>query len=227
MAYNGGKNGSGVYQTIINWIPPHEFYIEAFLGSGAIINQKKLAPKMNIGIELNRSVIDKFVYKAGVTVVNDCAISYLNHFREKHYINVKEKTFIYCDPPYPKASRKSQKDIYQNEMTNEQHEQFLQIIKTIPANIAVSSYANGMYNEALKDWNYHDFTAMTRNGIATERLYMNYDKPKRLHDYNFLGDDFIERQRIKRKIHRHTLKLLCLPQLERQAIFEALGKVIY
>ncbi len=28
MAYPGGKNGAGVYQTLINLIPPHEVYID-------------------------------------------------------------------------------------------------------------------------------------------------------------------------------------------------------
>ena len=33
MTYPGGKNGAGIYQRIINHMPPHETYIEAFLGS--------------------------------------------------------------------------------------------------------------------------------------------------------------------------------------------------
>jgi site-specific DNA-adenine methylase len=37
MKYPGGKNSDGTYQFIINHIPPHETYIEGFLGSGAII----------------------------------------------------------------------------------------------------------------------------------------------------------------------------------------------
>lgn len=32
MTYPGGKAGGGVYQTIINHIPPHEVYIEPFAG---------------------------------------------------------------------------------------------------------------------------------------------------------------------------------------------------
>lgn len=36
MSYFGGKAQDGVYQTIINQIPPHQIYIEPFLGGGAI-----------------------------------------------------------------------------------------------------------------------------------------------------------------------------------------------
>jgi DNA adenine methylase len=34
MGYPGGKSGAGVYQTIINLMPPHTVYIEPFLGGG-------------------------------------------------------------------------------------------------------------------------------------------------------------------------------------------------
>ena len=43
MSYPGGKNGAGVYQAIINQMPPHQTYIEGFLGSGAVLRMKKPA----------------------------------------------------------------------------------------------------------------------------------------------------------------------------------------
>jgi hypothetical protein len=36
MSYPGGKSGSGVYQTLINLMPPHDIYIEPFLGMGGV-----------------------------------------------------------------------------------------------------------------------------------------------------------------------------------------------
>ena len=41
--YAGGKNGAGIFQRIINQMPPHNCYIEAFLGSGAILRRKRFA----------------------------------------------------------------------------------------------------------------------------------------------------------------------------------------
>jgi DNA adenine methylase len=56
MGYPGGKNGAGVYQAIINQMPPHETYIEPFLGAGAIFRLKRPA-RLNIGIDLDPEVI--------------------------------------------------------------------------------------------------------------------------------------------------------------------------
>ena len=44
MAYPGGKNGAGVYQTLINLIPPHDTYIETYLGGGAIMRSAVFQP---------------------------------------------------------------------------------------------------------------------------------------------------------------------------------------
>ena len=41
---------------------------------------------------------------------------------------------------------------------------------------------------------------MTRGGrLATEWVWMNYPEPIALHDYRYLGEDFREREPIKRK----------------------------
>lgn len=59
MSYPGGKAGPGVYQQIINQMPPHDVYIEAFLGAGAIMRRKRPAG-LNIGIEADAGVIANF-----------------------------------------------------------------------------------------------------------------------------------------------------------------------
>ena len=47
---------------------------------------------------------------------------------------------------------------------------------------------------------------------------MNYPEPFELHDYSYLGDNFRERERIKRKKDRWVLRLEQMPTLERFAI---------
>ena len=54
MSYNGGKGNS--YHKIINRIPPHRVYIEPFLGGGAVMRKKRPA-KINIGLDLDLSVL--------------------------------------------------------------------------------------------------------------------------------------------------------------------------
>lgn len=59
MKYHGGKNGSGVYQRLICMIPPHDVYIELFLGSGAILRRKRPAA-MSYAFDLNRDTLTEF-----------------------------------------------------------------------------------------------------------------------------------------------------------------------
>jgi hypothetical protein len=51
MTYPGGKNGAGTYQKLINLMPPHDVYVEPFLGSGAVMRLKRPAA-LNIGLDL-------------------------------------------------------------------------------------------------------------------------------------------------------------------------------
>jgi hypothetical protein len=51
---------------------------------------------------------------------------------------------------------------------------------------------------------------------------MNYPTPVALHDYRYLGDNFRERERIKRKANRWVAKLQNMPVLERQALLSAI-----
>lgn len=43
MTFPGGKAGAGVYQAIINQMPPHKTYYEPFAGGGAILLHKRPA----------------------------------------------------------------------------------------------------------------------------------------------------------------------------------------
>ena len=52
MHYQGGKGG--VFQKLINRMPPHEVYIETHLGGGAVMRNKRPAGS-NIGIERGSS----------------------------------------------------------------------------------------------------------------------------------------------------------------------------
>ena len=51
-SYPGGKAGSGVYQTLINQIPPHDTYISATAGHDAVLRYKVPAAR-NVAIDLD------------------------------------------------------------------------------------------------------------------------------------------------------------------------------
>ena len=87
----------------------------------------------------------------------------------------------------------------------------------------ISGYWSNLYADALKGWSSTHFQAMTRGGrMATEWLWYNYPEPIALHDYRFLGENFRERERIKRKKQRWTGRLQTMPILERRALLAAM-----
>lgn len=219
MTYFGGKESSGTYQRIINLIPPHDTYIEPFLGGGAIWRLKKPA-SLSVVIDLSGSAIKR------AKVSKDCeytdfrcedGISFLRRWE----LNGKD-TFIYCDPPYLHETRKSNHR-YEYELSIEDHINLLNIIKKLPCMVMISGYDSPLYRDQLHGWSHISFKCSTRGGTATEHLWFNYKTPTRLHDYRYLGKDYIDRQRIHRKINRWSDRLKKLPDLERAAIMENLS----
>ena len=225
-SYNGGKESDGTYQKIINLMPAHDIYIEAFLGNGAIFRHKKPALLASIGIDLDTAVIKQWKNKfiPGITLINCDAISWLNAFSTMAPIlnKIGVVPLIYLDPPYPKESRKSQRDLYKHEYSRQDHIQLLKVAGSLKTNVVISSYPNELYEEALKDWSNIEFQSQTRSGTATEKVWYNYPKPTELHDYSYIGDDYRERDRIKGIVCRNVSKFKRLPAEHRNAIIEQL-----
>lgn len=226
-SYNGGKEGDGVYQKIINRIPVHDLYIEAFLGNGAIFRHKKLS-QYSIGIDIDTGVISKWneIIVPGINLINTDAISWLENFTVLANILKKQGTrvFIFIDPPYLMETRKSSKNIYSHELTIQDHNRILSVARSIDANIMISHYPCELYNNALHDWNSFNFTCQTRKGPAVVKIYFNYAEPDELHDYRYLGDNFRERERIKGIVHRNVSKFKRMPDVEKNALVENLVK---
>lgn len=236
--YFGGKGGSGTYQTIINHIPPHDCYIEPFLGSGAILRHKKPA-EVSVGIDKDEEVVELWqpvITGMPISVYQGCGIEFLEalsndpgplkvHLPDKTSVFRTTSCFIYIDPPYLLDTRRSKKSRYKCELTEKDHRRLLDVLnKLSDYNIAISCYDNPLYGLKLKGWNFIDYNSMTRTGLARERLYMNYPAPVVLHDFSFLGENFRERERISNKIKRHVARLKRLPELERNAILTAIEK---
>jgi len=230
MTYFGGKAQDGVYQTIINQIPPHERYIEAFLGGGAIMILKRPAT-VNIGIDLDAKALEEFsiAYRQkrrediqvpcrqkcleDIYVIQTSALDFL---RSSIGVNTPD-TFIYCDPPYPLSTRSCpDRCRYTYEMTDAEHHELLDILKSLNCQVMISTYPNMMYTDELEDWRFTSYTSVTRSGDPRlEHIYMNYPEPEILHDDRYLGADANNRQDINRRIARTKKRLLHWPKPER------------
>jgi len=218
MSFAGGKGQAGVYQRIINQMPPHTHYIEAFAGGGSILRLKRPALS-SIAIDLDKDVLNQ------LHAPNLCRV----HGDALHYLRIhtyEPGTLVYCDPPYVMSTRRNQRPLYRYEFSDDQHRELLRIVRTIPAMVMVSGYYSEIYAEALRDWRTITFQAVTRGGsLATEYLWCNFPEPQELHDYSFLGENFRERERIKRKVKRWQAKLEKMPMLERYALRSAIASL--
>lgn len=55
--YPGGKASGGVWRRILNQMPPHDIYIEPFLGGGAVLYYKRPARLLDVGVDINSLTI--------------------------------------------------------------------------------------------------------------------------------------------------------------------------
>jgi site-specific DNA-adenine methylase len=215
MKYLGGKGQT--FQKLINLMPPHDVYIETHLGGGAVIRNKKPA-KRNIGLEIDPKVIEMWSEeeKRGFEIIQADAVNYLKSYK------FTDNDLIYCDPPYLRETRRRKRKFYKFEYSFDQHVELLEVIKTLPCMVMISGYESDLYKEMLKGWHIHTFQAKTNMGVATEWLWMNYPAPSQLHDYRFLGDNFRQRERLKKKKENWVSRLKSMPILERQALLFAI-----
>lgn len=218
MRFDGGK---GVcFAQIINLIPPHRRYIETHLGGGAVMRNKKPAPEQ-IGIDIDPAVIDKWaaVNPIPCKLVNEDALTVLRD------IELNQDTVVYVDPPYYPETRRRKK-VYRYDYTSDDHIILLDYLCTLKCNVIISGYHSKMYEEKLKGWNIHTFKAKTHVDVREECIWFNYNKPDVLHDSRFLGDNFRDREVIRRRGQRLKNRIRQLSPIEQVAIFEWLSQEI-
>ncbi|HDG7817289.1 TPA: DNA adenine methylase [Klebsiella quasipneumoniae] len=223
MSYLGSKAASGVYQKIIAEMPPHDTYIETHLGGGAVMLRKPPAFR-NIGIDIDVDALKEFAFThqlAHINLVNRDAVDYLGAFD----FASAGRVLVYADPPYLPETRTSRAR-YHHEYTVADHERLLSCLGSLPDNASVilSGYPSQLYDERLTGWRSKEFQAMTRGGVRTEKIWMNYPVGA-AYSHAFAGKDYNDRYRIKRKAQRWKKKFAALPSAERMAIMVALSSV--
>lgn len=226
MTYPGGKNAS--YRQLINQIPPHRHTVELFAGSAALLRNMAPAPA---AIAIDADPKATYTLRASrrhlppeTAIVDGDALEWL----DIHGQFLDEQTFIYADPPYLMDTRSSHRQIYRCEFhTAEEHYNLLQHLQRLNCLVMVSGYQSALYDMQIGDWRQTTYTAQTHGGPRTETLWMNYPEPTQLHDCSYLGDNYRERERIKRKIQRWKKRLRQMDNLERQALLEAIEQATW
>ncbi|MHA6678502.1 DNA adenine methylase [Enterobacter cloacae] len=229
MSYLGSKAASGVYQKIIAEMPPHDTYIETHLGGGAIMLRKPPA-RHNIGIDKDEEALTNFMERErygqtpNLQLVNRDAVDVL----EKFFLyppSAGNRVLLYVDPTYLHETRTSNAR-YRCEYQVADHVRLLTCLKSLPPEIQIilSGYPSQLYEDLLPGWRSKEFQAMTRGGVRTEKIWMNYPEG-RAYSHTFAGKDYNDRHRIKRKAERWRAKYAALPPAERLAIMVALNEV--
>lgn len=201
-------------QFLINRIPPHTRYWELFAGSAKLFFAKKAA-EMNCLNDINYFVwhrLDKLCGTRTCIVTSDHAADII---KKMPFTN---EDFIYLDPPYPISTLGSNKLPYDFILHDADHIVLLDAIKSCKANIMISSYGNHIYDKALSNWSRETFTTIVHGQKRTEVIWYNYERPSVLHQYDFVGNGFTDRQRMKRKLERLRQKIAALPPIEQQML---------
>lgn len=217
MRIPGAKSAMGAAEQIISMMPAHRVYLEGFGGTGAIMKRKRPAT-INLIVEKDACAAAQLraTMAAGVEVIEGDVFDYA---RSKLAV---PDLVAYFDPPYVMDTRRSSRAIYRHEFTDVDHRRLWSTVtdSSVRARILISGYAGSLYEGLFKLWRLEQFTVMTRGGPATESVWCNFDPPAELHDARFVGKNYTDRQRIKRKAARWGDRLMAMAAAERAAVLE-------
>lgn len=104
-----------------------------------------------------------------VQIEHDDALKVIRRFDSK-------ETLFYLDPPYVHSTRyhNSTDKGYSHEMTDDDHRQFVGLVKAVSGMAIVSGYPSGLYDELFKGWKCINRESMDVNGKAqTECLWLS------------------------------------------------------
>lgn len=232
----GSKGGAGIAQWLISLMPAHRVYLEGCLGRGVIYNTK-LPALENILIELDGATLTRFeqrLFESGTTshywptcINGDCVAIVPT-------LNLPADALCYFDPPYPGDVRIDAGRAYYasdkrpgGTLTLEWHEAFLTMLQALPCMVMVSGYECELYSKLLDGWRTSYKWTVNRAGAKVkEFVWLNFQEPALLHDPRFVGGNYTDRQRVKRKMERWKKNFLALPPDERWAMYETLSSVV-
>lgn len=103
----------------------------------------------------------------GVQIERKPAVELIGRF---NFPNV----LIYADPPYLLKTRHGKQ--YRHEMTDKDHMELLEVLKSHRGPVLLSGYDSKLYNDALKDWYRDESGAIAQTATRRrEVLWMNFE----------------------------------------------------
>ncbi len=212
MKYPGGKGKT--FQHVINLMPPHRVYIETHVGGGAVL-RNKLPAERSIAIDADERVMQRLrsdgnELPPGVELVCARAEEFLARYA------FRGDELVYADPPYHPETRR-QRRIYRHEYDAADHAALLSVLVALPCKVILSGYAHPLYDEMLPGWRTREFQAKTHVDVRTETLWFNFEPPEILHDPRHRGDNFRDRQTLKRRLERLQERVHAMDPVERAA----------
>ena len=156
-----------------------------------------------------------------VEIHNKDALTFLREMLQRP-IEHLGRVVVYCDPPHPLDSRKSQRLIYNHQMTDQQHIEFLRAVHWLRVDCLVSTCPNELYADQLSHGNRTEFQSQTRKGPATEWLLYNYSTTQVLHDDSYSVSNYWERKYFKRQAARGVCNFRKMPAHEQQTVLRQL-----
>lgn len=210
MRYPGGKGRS--YQHVINLMPPHDLYIESHLGGGSVLRHKRPAQR-SIAIDRDPRVLN--LWRRRYPNLADYHLTDSVEFLSGFSFHGGE--VVYADPPYLTSTRRRSR-VYRFDYTQEDHKRLLDLLRSLPCPVIISAYPSRFYDRALAGWRTREFSAKTHRGMRTEVLWYNFNPPRELHDSRFIGDNYRQREVVRRRLARLKERLQRLPAIERNAI---------
>ncbi|STV89621.1 Site-specific DNA methylase [Klebsiella pneumoniae] len=155
---------------------------------------RKPPARKNWGIDIDPEIVEafnqgnpEFLDRLADTLFIDVgdAVTFLDHFD----FSSAGRVLIYADPPYIHETRSSRAR-YRHEYSVEDHERSLMRLRDLPDNVRVilSGYPSGLYDHQLVGWRSKEFQAMTRGGVRTEKIWMNYQE-ERAYSHTFAGKE--------------------------------------
>jgi hypothetical protein len=88
--------------------------------------------------------------------------------------------------------------------------------------VILSGYWSELYQELIPDWRRIEFQSMTRGGPRTECLWFSFPDCLTPHWHDYAGQNFTDRQRIKRKAARWAENFASMPAGEQSAVLSAI-----